>query len=72
MIDLDTLRTLRGKLQQGLRDLQVKEAEAMESRLRQEGALWSVEQLIGQAEQDGAVAAIAVPLQEEGNNGGNH
>jgi hypothetical protein len=69
MIDLDTLRTLRGKLQQGLRDLQVKEAEAMESRLRQEGALWSVEQLIGQA---GAVQAIAVPLQEEASDGSNH
>lgn len=72
MIDLDTLRTLRSKLEQGLRECRAREADAMEARLRQEGAVLAVEQLIGQAEQDGAVAAIAVPLQEEGNDGGNH
>ena len=71
MIDLETLRTLHSKLEQGLRGCRAREADAMEVRLRQEGAVLALEQLIGQAEQGGAVAAIAVPMVEEGDNGSN-
>ena len=72
MLDLETLRTLHGKLQQGLVECRAREADAMEARLRQEGAVLALEQLIGQAEQTQAVAAIAVPLVEEATDGNNH
>ena len=72
MIDLETLRTLHGKLQQGLVECRAREADAMEARLRQEGAVLALEQLIGQAEQTQAVAAIAVPAGEEATDGSNH
>ncbi len=73
MIDLEMLRVMHGKLQQGLGECRANEAAAMEARLRQEGAVLAVEQLLREAEQgEQAVAAIAVPLEEEGSDGGNH
>ena len=67
MIELETLRVLLGKLEQGLGQLRAQEAAAMEQRLRQEGAVLAVRQLMEQAEQAGAE-----PVQEGGDDGGNH
>jgi len=73
MLDLDTLRVLQGKFEQGLAECREREAAAMEARLRQEGAVLAVRALIQEAEQEGtAVQAIAVPLGEGGDDGSNH
>ena len=74
MLDLETLRVLLGKFEQGLTQCRADEAAAMERRLRQEGAVLAMQQLVEQAEQQGvqAVAAIAIPLGEGETDGGNH
>ena len=72
-MDVDALKALLGQYEKGLLNCQAKEAEAMENRLRQEGAVWAVRQLIAEAEQaTQAVQAIAIPLGEGETDGGNH
>lgn len=72
-MDVETLKALLAKYEKGLAGLQAKEAETMENRLRQEGAVFALRQLIADAEQaTQAVAAIAIPLQEGGDDGSNH
>jgi len=74
MLDVETLRVLLGKFEQGLTQCRADEAAAMEQRLRQEGAVLAVRQLIAEAEQQDvqAVQAIAIPLGEGETDGGNH
>lgn len=71
-MDIETVRVLLGKLEQGLAECRDAEARAMEARLRQEGAVLALRQVVQEAEQTQAAAAIAVPLVEEGEDGGNH
>jgi hypothetical protein len=69
MLDTETLRVLLGKFEQGLTQCKEQEAAAMERRLRQEGAVLAVRQLLQEQEQ--AAQVIAVPLGEGVTDGSN-
>ena len=72
-MDVEALKALLAQYEKGLLNCQAKEAEAMENRLRQEGAVFALRQLIAEAEQaTQAVAAIAIPIGEGETDGGNH
>lgn len=69
-IDLDILRTLLGRLEQGLGQCQQAERESIEARLRQEGAVLAVRALLSEGEAQ--PAPVFVPASEEVTDGGNH
>lgn len=69
MLDTETLRVLLSKFEQGLVQCKEREAAAMEQRLRQEGAVLAMRQLLQEQEQ--AAQVIAVPLVDGGDDGSN-